>query len=129
MKWNIRQGRKITGGKYHKGSKKFRYQRNRDFVPTTIGPKKIKVLRTRGGNRKALAIRADTANVVIAPGKVQKARIITVKENKANAYFIRANIITKGAVIDTELGKARVTSRPGQDGTVDAVLVEAKSKQ
>ena len=33
-------------------------------------------------------------------------------------------IITKGALIETELGKAIVTSRPGQDGVVNALLVE-----
>ena len=126
MQWNVRKGRKVTGGKYHKRSKKFKYQRGRDFVPTRIGKPKVKVLRTRGGNTKALAIKVDTANVVVSKGKIQKAKILTVKDNKANTYYIRANIITKGAVIDTDIGKARVTSRPGQDGSVDAVLVEAK---
>jgi len=33
-------------------------------------------------------------------------------------------LLTKGALIETEIGLARVTSRPGQDGVVNAVRVE-----
>jgi len=127
MQWNLKGkvGRKKTGGKYHKGNKKFRHQRGRDFIPTELGKQKIIKLRTRGGNGKALLVKAETANVVTKDG-IKKVKIITVKENPANSQFIRRNIITKNAVVETELGLARVTSRPGQDGSVDAVLVEAK---
>jgi small subunit ribosomal protein S8e len=45
-------------------------------------------------------------------------------ENPANPHYVRRNIITKGAVIKTELGNAKVTSRPGQDGVVNAALIE-----
>lgn len=125
MQWRIRTGRKKSGGLYNKASKKKRFQRARDFIPTVLGnPKRIKQ-RARGGNEKVLLVRTETANVVTKEG-IKKAKIITVKENAANSQFIRRNIITKGAVIETELGKARVTSRPGQDGSVDAVLIEAK---
>ena len=46
-----------------------------------------------------------------------------VVENPANRHFVRRNIMTKGTVIETEKGKARITSRPGQDGTINAVLI------
>ncbi|MFB6184110.1 MAG: 30S ribosomal protein S8e, partial [Haloarculaceae archaeon] len=45
-------------------------------------------------------------------------------ENPSNPNYARRNIITKGAIIETSEGRARVTSRPGQDGQVNAVLVE-----
>jgi small subunit ribosomal protein S8e len=35
-------------------------------------------------------------------------------------------IVNKGAVIKTELGLARVVSRPSQDGIVNAVKIEEK---
>jgi len=35
--------------------------------------------------------------------------------------------MTKGSVIDTEFGKAVITSRPGQDGVVNAVIVQEKN--
>lgn len=126
MQWRIRSGRKASGGKYHRGaSKKKRHQRGRDFVPTELGKQKVIKLRTRGGNAKHLAARVEMANVATKAG-IKRAKILTVKENAANPQFVRSNIITKGCIIETELGKARVTSRPGQNGSVDAILVEEK---
>jgi small subunit ribosomal protein S8e len=46
-----------------------------------------------------------------------------VKNNPANPFFARRNITTKGAVIETDIGDAIVTSRPGQDGIVNARLI------
>jgi len=56
-------------------------------------------------------------------GKAQKVKILNVKDNSANRNFARMNIITKGAIIVTEIGEAKVTSRPGQEGFVNAVLL------
>lgn len=69
----------------------------------------------------------DVANVVNPDtGVTKKSKILTVVENLADPHFVRRNVLTKGAIIETELGRARVTSRPGQSGTVDAVLLEVK---
>ena len=57
-------------------------------------------------------------------GKSSKVKIKSVVENPADMHFVRRNIITKGAIIETEKGKAKVTSRPSQDGIVNAVLIE-----
>jgi len=56
-------------------------------------------------------------------GKTSIADIETVELNGANRNYVRRNIITKGAIIQTTLGKAKVTNRPGQDGSINAVLV------
>jgi len=40
--------------------------------------------------------------------------------------FDRRRILTRGAIIDTRLGEAVVTSRPGQDGIVNALLLRTK---
>ena len=48
----------------------------------------------------------------------------TVLDNSANSHFIRRNIVTKGAIVETELGQVRITSRPGQNGIVNGVLIE-----
>jgi small subunit ribosomal protein S8e len=104
-------------------SKKTAAQRGRDFLPTGIGEPKRKIIRTRGGNQKVIALNESFANVAVQ-GKVQKVKILSVIKNPADGTFVRRNIITKGAVIQTELGPARVTSRPGQTGVVNAVLIE-----
>lgn len=62
-----------------------------------------------------------------ATGKTEKVEILRVAENPANLDYDRRGVITKGTVVETSLGTARVTSRPGRDGTVNAVLVTKKS--
>ena len=77
-----------------------------------------------GSNRKLRLLSADTANLFNPKTKsFQQVKIKTITDNPANRHFIRRNIMTKGSVIDTEFGKARITSRPGQDGVVNAVLI------
>ena len=56
-------------------------------------------------------------------GLNKKATIKMVVENKANKDFVRMNILTKGAIIETDLGKARIINRPGQEPQINAVLV------
>jgi small subunit ribosomal protein S8e len=57
-------------------------------------------------------------------GETKKVKIQTVEKNTANPNFVRRNLLTKGAVIKTEIGHARIMSRPGQDGVINAVLLE-----
>jgi small subunit ribosomal protein S8e len=56
--------------------------------------------------------------------QVQVVEIMGVLENTANIQFVRRNIINKGAMVETNLGRVKVTSRPGQHGMVNGVLVE-----
>lgn len=96
---------------------------------TKIGERKIKIVRTRGGNKK-VKVAADKKINVADPktNEVKPAKIISVVENPANPHLVRRNIITKGAIVETDLGKVRVTSRPGQDGVINGVLIEEKKE-
>ncbi len=125
--WILRSKRKITGGLVLKRGKRKKHQRGRDFLPAHVGAPKVRPARTKGGNWKRIALAANVANVSVK-GKMQKVNILSVKENAADSQFVRRNIITKGAIIETDLGKARVTSRPGQVGLVNAVLIETTPK-
>ena len=83
-----------------------------------------KIDRVRGGNKKVRLKKAVYANVIDpATGKARKAKIVRILETPAHREFARRGIITKGAIIETELGKAVVKSRPGQDGVINAVLI------
>ena len=117
-------GRKITGGKYHASRKKKKYELPGIPRVVKLRPRKLKVLRCTGGNRKNVLLSCDIANVLDKKGKSMKAKITNVVETKSNRFLARQNIMVKGAIIDTELGKARVTNRPGQEGMVNAVLIE-----
>ena len=121
--WRLESKRKPSGGLKIKSRKKKRIQIGRDFSPVTIGETKIKSRRTTGGSRKLFMTKTEYANVS-KNGKCTKVKIKSVIENKANSQFVRRNIITKNSIIETEDGKAIVTSRPTQDGAVNAVAVE-----
>ncbi|HIP17077.1 MAG TPA: 30S ribosomal protein S8e [Methanothermococcus okinawensis] len=125
--WQGKSKRKPTGGKYKLVVKKHKREMGRNPAEThlTEDEVKIKVVRTRGGNIKVKLMRTNYANVIDPKNNVcKKVTILNVVENDANKHYIRRNIITKGAIIDTEIGKAKVTSRPGQDGVVNAILIE-----
>ena len=57
-------------------------------------------------------------------GKTIRSKITSVLENDADPNFVRRNIITKGAIAQTEAGKVRITSRPGMEGVVSGGLLE-----
>jgi small subunit ribosomal protein S8e len=125
--WHLRAHRKPTGGRLGTNRKKRRSDRGSMPIATKIGKRKVFFKRVEGGSIKLRLSAAELINVADPKtGKIKRVKIVTVKENKANPHFVRRNIITKGAVVETEIGLARVTSRPGQDGIVNAVLVEEK---
>ena len=118
-----RSKRKVSGGIYVAYRKKRLFELGSEFRATKIGEKDKRSLRERGGSKKTVLLSADVANVFDGK-KYHKSKIKEVVKNKANRHFVRRNILTKGAVIETELGKAKITSRPGQEGMVNAVLVK-----
>ncbi|WP_456370329.1 30S ribosomal protein S8e [Geoglobus sp.] len=125
MIWQGRSKRKYTGKLYRRFRKKRKYELGREYIETLIGERKIKKIRVRGGNYKIRLFRDRYANVYIpSQKKTVKAEIKTVVENRAHIHFARRNVITKGAVIETSVGRAIVTNRPGQEGIINAVLVE-----
>lgn len=116
-------GRKISGGKYHKQRKKKLYEKRNPDRHVTIGETKTKQLHIRGGARKTILLRSNTVNLSIK-GKIKNAEIKNVEETPQNRFFARQNRLMKGVIIETSLGKARITNRPSQEGCVNAVLVE-----
>lgn len=122
--WKGRANRKASGGKYKPMGKK-KYALGIDPRPTVLGKAKEEKTpaRMRGGKNKTRLVKALFANVSNG-SKVVKSKIITVSENNANRHFVRQNVVTRGAKIKTELGDAIVTSRPSQQGVVNAKLVK-----
>ena len=125
--WHLNSNRKATGGRINKSRKKRRADKGFEFLETKVGPTKAKMKRCKGGLIKVRLLTADSMNVTDKTGKITKTRIITVVENPANPNYVRRNIMTKGAIVKTDIGNARITSRPSQDGVVNGVLVETKA--
>ena len=96
----------------------------RDPAETRVDEKRLRKIRTRGGNEKLRLASANKINLTdVKSGKTQVTDILGVIENDANPNYVRRNIITKGAVVETPEGNAKVTSRPGQDGVVNGILI------
>lgn len=122
--WMGRSRRKITGGLHRHNRKKRRSEIGREKLFTSVGEDKAFKVRTRGGNSKMTVVHAQKANAVDPEThKVQSTIITTVLENSANRNYVQRNFLNRGAIVQTELGRARVTSRPGQDGVVNVVLL------
>ena len=115
--------RKPSGGRYHAFRGKRKYELAGSPVMTKLDTeKKARIIRSLGGNKKHALLSTNQINLT-SKGKTSKNEILNVIENPANPNLVRPNIITKGALVETKLGKARVTSRPGQDGCVNGILI------
>jgi len=115
--------KKPSGGRKKAYRTKRRYEKGSFTTETILGEPRQKIVRSRGGNTKTRLPSTNLANVSDSSGKTQKTEIIRVIRNPANVDYNRRGVITKGTIIETSLGQARVTSRPGQDGLVNAILV------
>lgn len=120
-----RSKRKPSGGRYHYLRTKKKQELAGFPTNTHLGTeRKSRVNRVLGGHQKASLLMTHEVNVANKSGKTIKTKILNVIENPANPHLVRRNIITKGAIVKTELGKVRITSRPGQEGTVNGRLIE-----
>ncbi|MCD1295123.1 30S ribosomal protein S8e [Methanocella sp. CWC-04] len=125
MKYQGKSIRKVTGGRLKLNRGKRKFELGRDVTQPILGASKNKVVNAMGNGIKVKILKEEFANVTDPKtGKTQKVKMQTVTGNPANKNYVRRNILTKGAVVNTELGKARITSRPGQHGEVNAVLVD-----
>ena len=123
VQWHGRSNRKSTGGKYHSLRKKRKAELGRHFGETRQGETKRKLVRTRGGSRKVRLLQEKFANVTTHDGKTQKVEILDVIGNPADRNYARRKIMTSSAIIRTSLGDAKITSRPGQSGVINAVII------
>jgi len=112
-----------TGGKRKPHRGKRLSELGGPFTATKVAEEDVrKNVHTKGGGVKTKLKKAAFANVLTKEG-FKKAKIKRVIESPDNRHYARMNVITLGSIIETEVGKARVTSRPGQDGVVNAVLI------
>lgn len=114
-----------SGARYTAYRKPKQYELSGKSTMTTVGNEKIKVQRERSGIIKQRLLQANKVNLL--DPKTKKFSVVDVEaviENPANAQYVRRNIITKGCVVQTSKGKARITSKPGQQGYLNAVLVQ-----
>jgi len=121
--------RKLTGGRKRAYRVKRKFEQGSYPAETTLGEPKRTRKRGYGGNTKVKALKENQASVTNPKsGKTERTEILRVVRNRANVDYNRRGVITKGAEIETGLGLARVTSRPGSDGVVNAILISKEEK-
>lgn len=100
-------------------------QRGNYFISTKFGNADVKVdYRTKGGNHISKLKKALYVNLLTKEG-YKKVKMIAVLDSKdINRNFARLNIVTRGTIINTEAGKAKIVNRPGREGAINAVLME-----
>ena len=114
---------KITGGRRRALRSRRKYEIDRFPNEALIGEQITITRKVRGKNIKASIKTIDSVNLAI-DSKIKRVKIIRVLENATNNDYQRRGVISKGAILETEEGKCRVVSRPGQHGTVNAILVK-----
>lgn len=115
---------KITGGRRRPMRIRRKYEIDR-YPNEALTGTPVTVTRTvRGGAVKTALKTVDFVNLASPGSKTVRSKILKVLENPTNSDYQRRGIITRGAVLETEGGVCRVVSRPGQDGSVSAVLVK-----
>jgi len=115
---------KITGGHRHPLKSRRKFHIDRFPNEALMGEQTTVTRKTRGNNRKTAMKTANAVNIVIADGKIKSSEIVKVLENQTNNDYQRRGIITKGAIVETKDGKCKIVSRPGQDGTLNGILLK-----
>jgi len=122
--WQGRSRRKPTGGRLRLNRKKRRFEIGRELQFPIIDEPSLKLYRVRGAARKVRILSDNQVNVYDPATKVTKmAKATTVTQNDANPNYVQRNILSKGCVVQTELGLVKILSRPGQHGVLNGILL------
>ena len=123
--WHGEKGKKPTGGKIVSHRKKRKFELGRLPTYSVIGKESKRFIVTKGKGIKIKSVSVEFANVLDKKSnEVKKVKILGILQNPANPHLVRRGLITKGAIVKTEIGNARITSRPSQHGIVNAILTE-----
>ena len=115
---------KITGGIRHPLKSRRKFQIDRYPSEALMGEQETATRKTRGDNRKTALKTVSHINLVMPDSKTKRTKIVRVLENPTNNDYQRRGVITKGAILETDDGKCKVISRPGQCGVINAILVK-----
>jgi small subunit ribosomal protein S8e len=115
---------KITGGRRIPLRIRRKYETDRYPNEAINGAQVTITRRVRGNNRKVALKSIDFVNLATGNAKVVKSKIIKVLDNTTNNDYKRRGIISKGAILETQEGKCKVISKPGQNGIANAILLK-----
>ena len=123
--WHGISRRKPSGGRKVQARGKRSTEISTEKQLALIGESKTKIYRRTGGNTLVRVLAAD--KVSINDPKTSKTSLGTIEnvvENESDPNYVRRNVLVKGAIIETDKGRVKITSRPGKDGVINGILVE-----
>ena len=123
--WHGISRRKPSGGRRVQARGKRSTEISTEKQMALIGEPKRKIYRRTGGNTLVRVLAANKVSINNPKtGKTVLGTIENVVENESDPNYVRRNVLVKGAIIETDKGRVRITSRPGKDGVINGVLVE-----
>ena len=123
--WHGISRRKPSGGRKVQARGKRSTEISTEKQMALIGEPKRKIYRRTGGNTLVRVLAANKVSINNPKtGKTALGTIENVVENESDPNYVRRNVLVKGAIIETDKGRVRITSRPGKDGVINGVLVE-----
>ena len=137
--WHLKSKRKTTGAirpSKRRCNKKLAWIGGNQSLTTVSSEIKRHSEKKRGKTIKS-KLKAEQFVMVSNPKKptekIKKLEIVAVDENNADRQFARRNIITKSSILkvkdDSKELYVKVTSRPGQQGAISAILLEGYEKE
>ena len=123
--WHGISSRRPSGGRKVQARGKRSTEISTEKQMALIGEPKRKIYRRTGGNTLVRVLAANKVSINNPKtGKTVLETIENVVENESDPNYVRRNVLVKGAIIETDKGRVRITSRPGKDGVINGVLVE-----
>ncbi len=123
--WHGISRRKPSGGRRVQARGKRSTEISTEKQVALIGEPKRKIYRRTGGNTLVRVLSENRVSINDPKtGKTTMGTIENVVENESDPNYVRRNVLVKGAIIETDKGRVRVTSRPGKDGVINGVLIE-----
>tara|TARA_B100001109_G_scaffold163608_1_gene133277 strand:+ start:215 stop:595 length:381 start_codon:yes stop_codon:yes gene_type:complete len=123
--WHGISRRKPSGGRKVRARGKRSTEISTEKQLALIGESKKKIYRRTGGNTLVRVLAADKVSINDPKtGKTSLGTIENVVENESDPNYVRRNVLVKGAIIETDKGRVKITSRPGKDGVINGVLIE-----
>lgn len=104
-----RHKRRATGGRMPVHQKKRKFEMGRQATNTKLGARRVRPLRTRGGNYKYRALRIDAGNFSWGSEAIsRKTRVLDVVYNATNNELVRTKTIVKNCIVTIDSNAFRL---------------------
>ena len=125
-----RHKRRSTGGRMPVHQKKRKFEMGRQPSQTKLGAKRVRPVRSRGGNYKFRALRIDAGNFSWGSEAIsRKTRVLDVVYNATNNELVRTKTIVKNCIVSIDANPFRQWYLKHYDVELNKKKVEESDKE